>query len=267
MDLIFHPEKGSHFTIEVGFFDTISEIKEKIQKLRRIPAAAQTLIFAGKVLPDDVDVHNSDILHNSHIHLVVSAAAPTSPPRRKPLRVHVKFRGSDAPGISLEVDPSDTVRALKERINEEAGGKPNPRRISVHVNGSELSDSRAVADYELPDGVEIDVAVKRPSPATSSGSSGSGSVGPKKHLRVTVVSKCGTKRYAVEVNPAENVGELRKELEKMKRRKEEEMELPEEGYFFIYKQNVMDDDRSFRWHNVGPGDTIEIFNGSVTGGL
>ncbi|VFR02566.1 unnamed protein product [Cuscuta campestris] len=253
MDLIFHPEKGSHFTIEVGFFDTISEIKEKIQKLRRIPAAAQTLIFAGKVLPDDVDVHNSDILHNSHIHLVVSPAAaarsPTSPPppppppRRKPLRV--RFRGSEAPGISLEVDPTDTA----------------------HASGAELSDSRAVADYELPDGSEIDVAVKRPSPATSSGSLGSGSVGPRKLLRVTVVSKCGTKRYAAEVNPAGNVCELRKELEKMKRMKEEEMELPEEGYFFIYKQNVMDDDRSFRWHNVGQGDTIEIFNGSVTGGV
>ena len=32
------------------------------------------------------------------------------------------------------------------------------------------------------------------------------------------------------------------------------------------KQNVMDDDRAFRWHCVDHGDTIDIFNGSVSGG-
>lgn len=42
--------------------------------------------------------------------------------------------------------------------------------------------------------------------------------------------------------------------------------LPQDGYFFIYKQNVIEDDRSFRWHHVAQSDTIEIFNGSITGG-
>ncbi|CAH9094919.1 unnamed protein product [Cuscuta epithymum] len=270
MDLIFHPEKGSRFTIEVGYFDTVLEIKEKIQKLRRIPAAAQTLVFAGEVLPDDLDVHHSDILHNSHIRLLVSSESPSpSPPAaRKPIRVSLKFRGSDKPGVSLEMDACDTIRALKERINKETGGTPAAgRQVAVYVNGTELLDARTLGDYELAEDSEIEVGANKvkPSPATSSGSSGNASgSGTKKLLRVMVLSKCGTKKFAVDVNPADKVGELRKELERLK--EEQDLELPEEGYFFIYKQNVMDDDRSFRWHSVGQSETIEIFNGSVSGG-
>lgn len=80
-----------------------------------------------------------------------------------------------------------------------------------------------------------------------------------------VLPKSGTKKIPVEVNAGENVGELRKELQRLHQRLQS-FHLPQDGYFFIYKQNVMDDDKSFRWHHVAHGDTIEIFNGSVTGG-
>ena len=87
---------------------------------------------------------------------------------------------------------------------------------------------------------------------------------PLKKLRVMVLPKCGTRKIPVEVNAGDNVGELRKELAKIQQRFL--LNLSQDGYFFIYKQNVMDDDRSFRWHRVDYGDTIEIFNGSVSGG-
>ncbi|CAA7409070.1 unnamed protein product [Spirodela intermedia] len=85
-----------------------------------------------------------------------------------------------------------------------------------------------------------------------------------KRLRVMVLPKCGTKKIAVEVNGWENVKELRRELIRLQEK--QQVNLPAEGYFFIYRQNVMDEDRSFRWHDVRHGDTIEIFNGSVTSG-
>ncbi|PWA48759.1 ubiquitin family protein [Artemisia annua] len=84
---------------------------------------------------------------------------------------------------------------------------------------------------------------------------------PKK-LKVNVLSKGGEK-IMLEVNPMSNVGELRNELQKV-RNQGMGFGLPEEGYFFIYKQNVMEEDQSFRWHRVAQGDTIEIFNGCVT---
>lgn len=91
-----------------------------------------------------------------------------------------------------------------------------------------------------------------------------GSTGSSKKLKVMVKPKCGSQKIPMEVNASDNVGELKKELQKLQQRLH--FHLPQEGFFFIYDRDVMDEDRSFRWHGVAHGDTIEIFNGSVTGG-
>ncbi|XP_052477620.1 ubiquitin domain-containing protein 7SL RNA1 isoform X2 [Gossypium raimondii] len=198
MDVIFETQKGKPFSIEVGFFDTVLEIKEKIHKYHGIPIPHQTLIFNGHVLQDDRDVEYCEILQNSRIQLLVSS-------------------------------DSDTSNSTKQ---------PQP--------------NAAAADHQLPSPAKkIQLNSNTPSSNTVK-------------LKLLVLPKCGTKKIPVEVNATDNVSELRKELQKLHQRLH--FQLPQEGYFFIYKQNVMDDDRSFRWHQVGQGDTIEIFNGSVTGG-
>ncbi|KAK4360046.1 hypothetical protein RND71_022275 [Anisodus tanguticus] len=269
MDVFFQPTKGRPFAIEVGYFDTILEIKDKIQRDQGIPISKQTLIFKGNVLDDHLNVHYSDILDHSHIQLVVESepdknnvvkAEHLSSPTRK-IQLLLKMPTSKL-GIALEVDVTDSVQRVKERIHEMEG--VNVSKLIMHANGIELIDHLNLQDYGLSDNSEIDVSI-RPSvvasamTTTSSGSSVNNGNGLKK-LRIIVLSKCGTKKTPIEVNPSDNVGHLRKELQKL------ELRLPQEGYFFIYKQNVMDDDRSFRWHHVCQGDTIEIFNGSVTGG-
>ncbi|CBI23171.3 unnamed protein product, partial [Vitis vinifera] len=203
MDVIFEPQGGEPFSLELGFFDTVLEIKEKVQKYHGIPASRQTLFFNGHLLQDNRDIPSMQIIPTSKIHL------------------------------SIEMDLAHTVGRLKEKIHEMEGIPVN--RMVLYWRGRELQDSRSLRDCELSD-----------------------------RLKLMVMSKCGTKKVPVEVNPLDNVGELRKELEKLDQRFQ--FHLPPEGYFFIYKQNVMDDDRSFRWHHVGQGDTVEIFNGCVTGG-
>ncbi|XP_019261226.1 PREDICTED: uncharacterized protein LOC109239158 [Nicotiana attenuata] len=202
MDLFFQPTKGRPFAIEVGYFDSILEIKEKIQKYQGIPVPKQTLIFKGNVLEDHINVHYSDILNNSHIQLVVESESKS------------------------ESDKNINIIKAEHII------KPNYIAASTTT--------------------------------TSSGSSSGNNINGSKKIRIMVLSKCGTKKFPIEVNPSDNVGHLRKELQILNQKLE--LDLPKEGYFFIYKQNVMDDDRSFRWHHVSQGDTIEIFNGSVTGG-
>uniref|UniRef100_A0A0A0KHW3 Ubiquitin-like domain-containing protein n=1 Tax=Cucumis sativus TaxID=3659 RepID=A0A0A0KHW3_CUCSA len=72
MDVILVPEKGDTFGIEVGYFDTVLEIKEKIEKYQGIPIPKQTLIFNGRILQDDRDVEFCEILQHSRIQLVVA---------------------------------------------------------------------------------------------------------------------------------------------------------------------------------------------------
>ncbi|XP_057962107.1 ubiquitin domain-containing protein 7SL RNA1-like [Malania oleifera] len=264
MDVIFEPTKGKSFSMEVGFFDTIGEIKEKIEKYEGIPAANQTLIFNHQVLEDDRDVGFCEILENSRVNLIVEPAESEKPAQKNvheqslPGKIQLHLRtGNSKVRISLDMDMDmdANIGRLKEKISQSEGVSFN--RLVVHAGGAELQDHQTLWDCKLGDGSEIEVGVRaptRPGPA----------VNGSKKLRVVVVTRCGTRRIPVEVNPWQNVGVIRKMLERQQ--EPLQFKLPEEGYFFIHKQSVMDDDQSFRWHQVEQGDIIEIFNGRVTTG-
>ncbi|XVE51160.1 hypothetical protein DITRI_Ditri02bG0016900 [Diplodiscus trichospermus] len=268
MDVIFEPQRGRPFSIEIGFFDTVLEIKEKVQKYQGISVASQTLVFNGKVLEDEQDVEYCEILQNSRIQLIVTPEPnklqlnTEQSSSSKKIQLNINIPSSQA-SVPIEMDVNETISRLKEKIHEM---EPFPvNRLVVQSSGAELQDHLSLRDCELTDNTEIDVNVK-PSPTgsgTGSASAAAATMGSKR-LKIMVLTKCGTKKIPVEVNASDNVGELRKELQKLHQRVH--FHLPQEGYFFIYKQNVMDEDRSFRWHQVAQGDTIEIFNGSVTGG-
>ncbi|KAF3451669.1 hypothetical protein FNV43_RR07765 [Rhamnella rubrinervis] len=279
MDVFFEPHRGEPFTIEVGFFDTVLEIKEKIEKYHDVPISKQTLVFNGQVLQDDYDVAYYEILQGSHVQLLVVPSETDHNPAltnieldpSTKIQLTVKTPTSKT-HVVVEMDVNDTVGMLKEKIRETEAVPVN--RLVLHSGGSELQDHRRLRDFDqLSDNAEIEVSVT-PSPTTASAATiattttaapaVTATMSGTKKLKVMVQLKCGTKKIPVELNASDNVGELRKELQKLQQRLQ--FHLPPEGYFFIYKQNVMDDDRSFRWHHVSQGDTIEIFNGSVSGG-
>lgn len=264
MDVIFEVQRGRPFSIEVGFFDTILEIKEKIQKYQGIPISKQTLIFNGHILPEDGDIWKCAIFQNSRIHLIV--AASESDHHKQPIedtKLHINIKTpSSKPYFPIEIDKNDTVLKLKEKTHDIDQNNVPLNQLMLHAAGTELHDNQLIRDCDVLDKSEIEVSFKPPAgPAVSPTMVGGG--GSKK-LKFMVLPKSGTKKIPVEMNATDNVGELRKELQKMNQRLQ--FHLPQEGYFFIFKQNVMDDEKSFRWHHVCQGDTIEIFNGSVTGG-
>ncbi|CAN1160714.1 Ubiquitin domain-containing protein 7SL RNA1 [Linum perenne] len=286
MDVHIDTKRAPPFSIEIWYFDTVLDIKKKIHKSRGIPIQRQNLFFNGQLLLDDRDTVHYHILQDSRIQLHVSPpsdVAPSStaeiisspqqppilspppPPPPPPTNNNITIRiKTPKPNhhLSIEIDQNDTVSSLKEKIHE-IEGIPVNRLILQSSNGggggggsSELLDHRSLRDCDLADNSEITAGIRAVAVVPTATAT--------KKLKLLVLTKCGTKKVPVEVNAGDNVGELRKELQRMQQRMQ--FPLPQEGYFFIYKQNVMDDDQSFRWHHVGNGDTIEIFNGSVTGG-
>lgn len=262
MDVIFETAKGRQFTIEIGFFDTVLEIKEKIEKYEGYPVSTQTLVFKGQVLTDTGDTEAYDILEGSRIQLMAESEIERQSPKTEeilPAKLLLLINvAALKKQFSVECEVADNVGRLKERIQESEGIPVN--RFGLYVGSTEMQDHHALADYGLADNSEVNVVVRPfpPAPAGVGGAAG------QKKMKVLVLTKCGTKKTAVEVNPCDNVSELRKELQRLHGNLH--FQLPQEGYFFIYRQNVMDDDRTFKWHDVRPGDTIEIFNGSVSGG-
>ncbi|KAI9124131.1 hypothetical protein K1719_005431 [Acacia pycnantha] len=270
MDLIFEPQAGKPFMInEVRYFDTILEIKQKIEKYQGIPVHMQTLIFNGQTLPDDADIEKCVLVDRSHVQLLIGADffknLPVNTEEFSPapstVKLHVNVRTPSSKIRTLEMDANDTVLKLKERI-QEIESVPMNNRLVVRLC-KELHDNQMLQDCEICEYSDIDVSLRPlpvPVPVKGIGNNNNGGGGDSRKLRVMVLTKCG-KKIPMEVNPSDKVGELRKELQKLNQR--DQLPLPSEGYFFIFGQNVMDDDQSFRWHQVAQGDTIEIFRGSL----
>ncbi|KNA18520.1 hypothetical protein SOVF_070040 [Spinacia oleracea] len=310
MDLKFETQKGEKFTMEIGYFDTVLEVKEKIEKYKKIPISKQTLVYNGKILEDSGDVESCVLLHNSYVRLIVAPIhednnnnnnnnKPKSPEKLKlqqqqqqqqqqlpgnhedPLLLQIfshpvkKTRiilrlpspksSASAQKLGIDVDLNDSVEHLKKKLYQ-IEGFPAHQQALFLSKSIELKDNRHLREYEIKDGCEIDVLLKQSSaPKPSSGMKNTMLTTSSKKLQVIVLPKCGTKKFMLEVNPMEKVQALRNELEKLQQQ-DRKFKLPSEGYFFIYKHNVMEEKETFQWHNVRQHDTIEIFNGSITGG-
>ncbi|KAG0481528.1 hypothetical protein HPP92_012386 [Vanilla planifolia] len=259
MEVVFETAEGRRFEQEIWFFSSVLEMKEKIEKLHGFPVARQTLVFDGKVLENERDTEYYGIMHGSRI-LVRLEPDPNPPASAAEVSIAIPSHKTQ---FKISVDAaSETVNRLKERIADRLAGETGDRmstsRLVLLHAGGELQDQWRLAECGVWCGSEIEVTVKAPGGTAAVGH------GARKVRLAVQLAGPGTKRVSVEVNPADNVGELRKELNRL--REKQHFNLPAEGFFFIYNQNVMDEDRSFRWHDVRPGDVIEVFNGSVTGG-
>ncbi|OVA12792.1 Ubiquitin domain [Macleaya cordata] len=163
------------------------------------------------------------------------------------------------------MDITDTVGQLKQRICEVKGIPV--RQIGLLFSGTELVDDNLMLfDYGLfLFSHEVIVFIKAASPPLSSisGCINSANKGTLKRLKLKVSPISGNEKIRVEMNPLDNVGELRKELRRLHQRIQ--FHLPTGEYYFFYKRTLMDEDRTFKWHNVRQGGTIEIYGGSLRG--
>lgn len=186
MDVTFVCSGEETFKMEVGFFDTVQDIKQKLQSRKGWPAAALSLF------------HNDNVL--------------------------------------ADVD---------------GGGGGGTERYGI-VEGS-------VIHVALVGGQQQQQRSRNTKPSKSRDDLGAAP------LRVNVVSRCGGGRVEVAVGARGAVSTLRGELERA--REAAGFPLPRDGaYFFIHRQSVMDEARTFEWHGVATGDEVVVFEGSVTRG-
>lgn len=161
MDVNFYqPGNRDYFTIEVGYFDTVAEIKEKIEKYYGFPIASQTLIFNGEVMEDERDTVHYEILHNSRIQLQVQPKQPKALVKTEySSKLQLIFCTIDGKNKnSHNVDAKETIILLKKMI---ASSKRYPLGKFVVVwNGEELKDNQTLEDYVIPNLSKIFTVIK-----------------------------------------------------------------------------------------------------------
>ena len=166
--------------VEVEPNDSVKTLKAKIQEKKGIPSGQQRLMFNGKEMNDANILNNYSIQNGSTIQLL----------ERDHEGMEVFVKRSKGKTLRLQVEPKDTIKSVKTKIQVKTGISPEQQHLKFA--DEELLDGLTLEKYNIDKGSTLDLAYD-----TS--------------MVITVKTPTG-RNIALEVKPSDSVEEVKKKV-------------------------------------------------------